>query len=573
MSKAAGSSGAGAPDAAGGHGDRKSSAPAFETVAETLSRLGVSTLFGVVGSGNFRLVERLGSRYDVEYHWARHETAAVTMADAWARVTGRVGVCSLHQGPGLTNAMTGLVEAAKGHTPMLVVVGEVATTADQVNQRIDQDALARAAGAAAERVTRGEAAVRDTLRAWRRAISERRPVVLSFPIDVQEEHCERPAEDLAVSQPPPAGPTQDAIATVADLAESARRPLVLGGRGAVLAGSRAPLEELAERIGALLATSAPANGLFAGNPWSLGISGGFASPLAQELLPRADVVLAFGASLNHWTTSRGELIRPEAQVVQCDDDPAALGAHRDPVTPLLGDARLAAEALEAELRRRGSDRPGFRGELDVEALRDPGWRIADESGSGMVDPRLVMLRLDEKLPPERNVVTDAGHFQGYPPMHLSVPDAEAFVMTQAFQSIGLGLATGAGAAIARSDRPTVAVVGDGGLTMSLGELDTVASHRLPLLVVVLDDGAYGAEVHHFGPQGEATEIVEFGSRDFAGVARALGLNAVTVRSLDDLDSGELDAWVSSPEGSILLDCKVDPGIRADWLQEAFRGGA
>src|SRR5206468_10186498 len=135
-------------------------------------------------------------------------------------------------------------------------------------------------------------------------------------------------------------------AAVADLVERARRPLVLAGRGAVLAGARRPLEELADRIGALLATSAPAHGLFAGSPWSLGISGGFASPLAQELLPRADLVLAFGASLNHWTTRRDELIR--GRIVQVDVE-----AHRPDALAVLGDAAAAARALAAELERRG----------------------------------------------------------------------------------------------------------------------------------------------------------------------------------------------------------------------------
>src|SRR3954469_23992458 len=144
--------------------------PAFEAVAATLARLGVDTAFGLLGSGNFHVIERLVDRHGVSYHWARHETAAVTMADAWARVTGRVGLCALHQGPGLTNAMTGLAEAAKARTPLLVIAGEVATTAAGVNQRIDQDALARAAGAPAERVPPRRTPGRDTARAWRQAL-------------------------------------------------------------------------------------------------------------------------------------------------------------------------------------------------------------------------------------------------------------------------------------------------------------------------------------------------------------------------------------------------------------------
>src|SRR3954471_23118229 len=382
--------------------------PAFEAVAATLARLGADTAFGVLGSGNFRLTERLAARHGASYHWARHETAAVTMADAWARVTGRVGVCTVHQGPGLTNAMTGLAEAAKARTPLLLVAGEVATTAAGVNQRIDQDALARATGAQAERVARGRTAVRDTARAWRRAQAERTPVVLSFPVDAQDEPSPPPPGDLVVDPPAPAAPAAEAITAVTALIERASRPLVLGGRAA--AHAREPLEELAERAGALLATSAPAHGLFDGSPWSLGISGGFASPLAQELLPQADLVLAFGASLSHWTTRRGELLH--GHVVRCDSDPATHPA-------LLGDAAAAASALSAELARRGGDPPTRRWELD--ALAGPGW---DElpAKAERLDPRALMIALDERLPEQRALVTDAGHFQGWPPMRLRVPD-------------------------------------------------------------------------------------------------------------------------------------------------------
>src|SRR3954471_15259398 len=207
--------------------------PAFEAVAATLARLGADTAFGVLGSGNFRLTERLAARHGASYHWARHETAAVVMADAWARVTGRVGVCSVHQGPGLTNAMTGLAEAAKARTPLLVLAGEVATTAATVNQRIDQDALARATGAGADRVARGRTAGADTVRAWRRALGERRPVVLSMPVDVQQEEGD-PPDDLGAPSGDGAGaPDAGALRSVAELVAGAQRPLVLGGRGAI----------------------------------------------------------------------------------------------------------------------------------------------------------------------------------------------------------------------------------------------------------------------------------------------------------------------------------------------------
>jgi acetolactate synthase I/II/III large subunit len=521
---------------------------AFEAIAETLARLGADTIFGVLGSGNFRLVERLVSDHGAAYRWARHESSAVVMADAWARVSGRVGIACVHQGPGLTNAMTGIAEAAKARTPLLVLTGEVATTAATVNQRIDQDALARAAGAGAERVARGRSAVADTMRAWQRALHERRPIVLSLPVDVQNEPSDSPPTDVAFALPALPVAPPEAIAEVAELVARAERPLVLGGRGALRA--REPLEVLAERAGALLATSAPAHGLFTGSPWTLGISGGFASPLAQRLLPEADLVLAFGASLNHWTTRRGELI--QGRVVRFDIEPPAT---------VLGDAGAAAAALAQALAA-----PGAAERWGMHELPGPGWPEPGPAAEGTIHPEALMIALDRLLPDERQLATDAGHFQGYPPMHLRLPEGGAFVMTQSFQSVGLGLATGIGAAVARPDRLTVAVVGDGGLMMALGELDSAAALNAPLLIVVMDDGAYGAEVHHFGPMGDPTQLVEFGQRDFAGVARALGIPGRTVRSLDDLDGLEVT-------GPYVLDCKVDPSVKAEWLQEAFKGGA
>ena len=125
------------------------------------------------------------------------------------------------------------------------------------------------------------------------------------------------------------------------------------------------------------------------------------------------------------------------------------------------------------------------------------------------------MALDAAFPAERTVVYDGGHFHWFPTPFLSVPDADGFVPAQGFQSIGLGLGVAIGAATARPDRPVLLLSGDGGTMMSLGELDSLAAQRLPVLVAIFDDGAYGAEVHHFGPMGLPTDLVEFGDRDFA----------------------------------------------------------
>ncbi|WP_347111038.1 thiamine pyrophosphate-binding protein [Paenarthrobacter sp. S56] len=155
-----------------------------ELVGFTLARLGVGHVFGVVGSGNFSVTNAL-RKAGVAYTAARHEGGAATMADAYGRMSGKVGVVSTHQGCGLTNAITGIGEAAKSRTPLIVVTADTAASAVGSNFKIDQDGLARSVGAVAERVHSPASAVADTVRAYRKAVNERRTVVLSLPTDIQ----------------------------------------------------------------------------------------------------------------------------------------------------------------------------------------------------------------------------------------------------------------------------------------------------------------------------------------------------------------------------------------------------
>jgi thiamine pyrophosphate-dependent acetolactate synthase large subunit-like protein len=174
------------------------------------------------------------------------------------------------------------------------------------------------------------------------------------------------------------------------------------------------------------------------------------------------------------------------------------------------------------------------------------------------------------LPAERTVAVDSGNFMGYPSMFLSVPDQDGFCFTQAYQSIGLGLASAIGAAIARPDRLTVAALGDGGALMGISELETAVRLALPMVIVVYDDEAYGAEVHHFGPEGYPLETVRFPPADIAAIARGYGCDAVTVRSPADL--GPVRDWLESRTGRpMVIDAKVTSDRGAWWLEEAFRG--
>ncbi len=542
-----------------------------EAIGGTMAERGVDVFFGLIGSGNFAVVNALHEA-GAEFYSSRHECAAVMMADGYARASGKVGVCSVHQGPGFTNTLTGLVEAAKSRTPLVMLAADTPPGTLWSNFKIDQGTFAQTAGAIAERVRSPETAAEDAARALRRAQVERRPVVLNIPIDLVEMDSQDGPH--LITEPPklePPRPSERSVAQAADLLESCERPVIVAGRGAALAGGREALEALGERVGALMATSAVGNGFFAGNPYDIGIAGGFSSPLAVELLANADLVLSFGASLNRWTVRHGRLFPSGARVVQVDLDEESIGALHRVDVGVVGDAAATARAITEELERRDVSKQGFRSEKLAREISTRRWRdepYEDEGTNVYIDPRTLSIALDDLLPEERTVATDSGHFMGYPAMYLPVPDQQGFVFSQAFQSVGLGLGTAIGAAIARPNRLTVAALGDGGALMALGEFETAARYKLPLIIVVYNDAAYGAEVHHFGPLGRPVDLAQFPDTDFAALARAAGAEGITVRAAEDL--APVKEWLGRRDGPLVIDAKVNPDVWAEWLEEAFR---
>ncbi|MEV5964249.1 thiamine pyrophosphate-binding protein [Kribbella sp. NPDC051952] len=528
-----------------------------DAVGRALAAAGVRQVFGVIGSGNFHLTNAMVAG-GAQFVAARHEGGAATMADAYSRMSGAVAAVSVHQGCGLTNAMTGIAEAAKSRTPMIVVAAEV--TEPRSNFYVDQEALARAVGAVPVRITSAETAVAEAMGAVATAVGERRTVLLNVPLSLQTLETEAPI----VAPPSSKDRVAPDAAALTALLQKAERPVFVAGRGS--RGSREPLELLAERSGALLATSAVAHGLFEGNPWSLGISGGFASPRTAELIRAADLIVGWGCALNMWTMRHGQLINPDATVVQVDDDASALGVHREIHLGVTGDVELTARAV---LDAYGDQRVGYR-TTELGSVR---WRdvaFDDESTAERIDPRTLSLMLDDLLPAERVIAVDSGNFMGYPSAYLSVPDENGFCFTQAFQSIGLGLATAIGAALAQPDRLPVAVLGDGGALMGAAELDTVRRLGLPMLVVVYNDDAYGAEVHHFGPGGHPLDTVTFPPTDIAAIGRGYGFEAATVRTAKDLVA--VEDWLNGPRSApMLVDAKVVGDHPSWWLEEAFRG--
>ena len=543
-------------------------------IASDLAAYGARRCFGLLGTANFKVSHGL-VQAGVELISARHECNAASMADAYAKATGELTLVSVHSGPGLTNALTGIGEAAKSRTPLVVLAGDVPNGAVKNNFYIEQAEMVRSVGAVSERLHTVASAREDALRAVTRALRDRQTVVLSMPLDVQ--HAPLASNLPPLELPPAPGrmqPDPQLVQRAADALLKAERPLILGGRGAVISGAEAALLALADAVGALLATSVCGHGLFADNPWSLGICGGFSSPVADELIAESDFILAFGASLTSWTTKRGKLVAPGAVVAQVDVETGKLGYQMPVQIAVQADAKATAEALLAELGRRdggGGQGGGWRSNAMRERIRSGDnhhFPHPDQSGAAFIDPRTLSKAVDAILPADRVVASDSGHFCGWVPRYLRVPNPRASCLSHSFQSVGLGLASAIGLAVANPGKLAVLGTGDGGFLMSIADLETAIRLGLRLCVLVYNDASYAAEVHYFRRQGFSVDIVQFPETDFAAIARGYGARGITVRTPADLEP--LKAWVADgAPGVFVVDGKINPALEADWHAEHF----
>ncbi|MEO7125870.1 MAG: thiamine pyrophosphate-binding protein, partial [Nakamurella sp.] len=541
----------------------------YERVAEVLWHFGVRQIFGVAGSGNYRVTREL-MELGAKYVGARHEGGAVSMADAFSRMGDSLPMVSVHQGGGLTNLVTGLTEAVKSHTPLLVMAGEAPLADRRSNFRIDQPGLVEAVGAVSVRISQNTPA-NDVREAIRIATRLKIPVVINFPTDVQVMETSDTGAIPTLQPPPLVQPDAESVRQIAELLLDAQAPLIVGGRGA--RGYGQELRVLAERTGALTATSAVARGLFHDDPFSLDVMGDLAAPITMELVLRSDLIVAFGCSLGQWTTSNGSLIPQDAKLVQIDTNPLALGFQRPVDIGVVGDAAITAQAImehipemeELATKRRT---PATRKRIS-EQLR---WQLIeyrDTSTADRIDPRTATIALDEILDDDRNIAIDSGNFLGYPSMFLTVKDERSLCFSQAFQCVGLGLAAAIGYAFAQPDRLTICGTGDGGLLMASTELETIARLKLPMVIIVYNDSAYGAEVHHFGRTPEDLGFVSFPDVDFAAIARGHGLTGVTVRNVDDFAG--VREWISGPrDAALMIDMKVTDREPSWWLADAFK---
>lgn len=533
-----------------------------EALAATLRACGVTDVFGVMGDANMYVVERFVTGHGGRFVSASNEGGAVLMAAGYAAVSGRAGVATVTHGA-LTNCLSALFDASRGRYPVLLIAGDTAR-ADAYNlQNIPQAEVVAPARVGYVEVRSADTAAVDLARALRQATAQRRPVVLDLPADLQQATCDPAPVRLPGIRPASCAPAGEDLETAAGMLIGSRRPLVLAGRGAASDGAAPALRRLAERIGAPLVTTLRGKGLFTGDAFDLGICGTLANPVASATVADSDCLLVFGASLSALTTMKGEFLAGK-RVIQVDTDPGAIGRYYHVDLGVLGDAGACAEGLRRLVEEAETPPSGFRsGDLAraIKEFRSGDTRGADDLG-GPLDISGVLHRIDAIVPAGRSLTVDGGRFSHEALRILSVDRPGNYAHCLNVGHIGMSVGYGIGAAAARPDEVSLVVAGDGGFMLGgLAEFNTAVRHRLSLVVVVLNDGAYGAEYYRFATQDLDPKPTTFDWPDLAEVATALGGTGVTVRHWADL--GSVRTQLRDLRGPLLVDVHLDPATIPD----------
>lgn len=511
----------------------------YDVLASAFAQENVTTCFALLGDANMNWATRLAA-HGCKMIYVRHEHCAVAAAMAFARKSGEVGLATVTCGPGVTQLMTALPAAVRASLPIVVFAGEAPLKSGWYNQGIDQAPMVEATGAAYHQLhfpARMPTAIRD---AFIQARAERRPVVLGIPFDLQNRPWEtdskgnndlpRPSHEV-MPHMRPLMPHPEDVQQAVTLVDGAERIVVIAGIGAVESDAGNACRELAAKTGGLLATSLPARGLFHDDPYCIGISGSFSTELGLECLSKADLVIAVGCSLAFHLGGGGQLWR-NAQLLHIDLQPRAISQGQEVASHhLRADARPGVEQLTAAIADRSKR---WRDETLAERIRtQKPDSYQYELDPGEIDPRDAVEVLESTLPADWELVNSSGHCSGFFAQMPSRPQ-HRFLTIREFGAIGNGTSFAMGVAAARPDDTVVLFDGDGSLLMHVQELETIARHKLNILIIVMNDGAYGSELHKLRSEGLPIDGSVFGMTDFASIARGFGLSGETIEKLTDI---------------------------------------
>ena len=525
----------------------------YQSIARAIKDHGTKLIFGLMGDANLFMIDSFVRDFGGRLIPAVHEGSTILMASAYDHVSGNVGVATVTHGPALSNCVTALIEAVRGHAPLVVFAGDTPADNPRHLQSIDQREFVKVTGAGFEQLRTPATVGEDVARAFYRAQIEQRPIVLNMPADFMWQEADYEMNVLDVFQAPGGVVEGEFLDNAIGMIASARRPLILAGGGAVAA--RDQLVQLADRLEAPLATTLQAKGLFKDHPYNIDIFGTLSTPAAYDLIAQSDCIVCFGTSLHDFTTDRGKLMK-DKRIIQIDIDPKAIGGGLHPDVALVADAALTAQTIVYWLDEAEIAASGFTPELDVAVLTaHPG--DTEKTADGFVNYVHSLERLEEALPKDRVLVTDGGRFMTEVWCRLSVPNPQSFVGTVNFGAIGLGLQEAVGASLAAPDRPVVLFTGDGGFMMGgINEFNTAVRLGLDLIIILANDSAYGAEHIQFVDRKMDPSLTEFNWPSFVSIAKSLGGDGFQVSSNEQLEQA-LEA-VENRKGPFLIELRLDP---------------
>jgi thiamine pyrophosphate-dependent acetolactate synthase large subunit-like protein len=509
----------------------------YQALAEAFVREGVDAHFTLMGTGQMHWAIAMSKMPGMKTVHVRHEQSACAMATGYHFATGKPGIASVTCGPGFTQIITALTSAVQARVPLVVLAADTPARSRWYLQDVDQSALTKATGAHYIACQSPELMLAYVQEAFYVARYQRRPVVLSIPYDLMKLPLPESARFLPSSEVVPAlrpmPPNPEDVEQLAGELLAARRPIIIGGRGAVRSGAGEAIERLADASGALLANTLPARGLFDHHPFSVGVAGGFSREIAVEVFGEADLVVAFGASLTHYTVNGGKLF-PQARVVQVDQEPLGLYQGRRAADHYVrSDARLAAEAIRENIGGRKAEATIRTPDLANRIATSPDDSTEVSIEPGLLDPRQVVKALDDVIPKDWEIVSGTGHCS-YFYAHMRNRRPERFHVLREFGAIGSSLAMAVGVAAAKGDGKVVLIDGDGGILMYAQEFETIRRQGIKLLICALNDGAYGAEIHKLRNEGADDREAHFGRPDFGSIAHGFGLRGSRIEDLQDL---------------------------------------
>ncbi|MGV6848805.1 MAG: thiamine pyrophosphate-binding protein [Marinibacterium sp.] len=541
-----------------------------EAMVRMLQAQGVRHMFGLCGDTTLPFYDAL-ARLDhgITHFLTRDERHAAYMADGYARVTGRPGVCEGPSGGGATYILPGVVEANESSVPILALTTDVATTSAgrYPLTDLDQQALFRP-------LTKWNAVLSDAsrlpamMRQAFRAMTTGRPgaVHLALPFDTQKApvepgeiwadpaHCRFPATRTA--------PDPDAVAAAVDLLATARSALVICGGGPVLSGASAALAALAEALDLPVATSVSGQGALAEtHPLVVGVVGSNGGvPATRAVVDGADLVIFVGCRAGSVTTERWRSPKPGVGIVHIDSDPEVIGANYRTDVALVGDARLALEALVAEIAHRDllPRQGGAVRAAAAWAAKTADFTPLAASRDRPIRPEAVVAALARRLNDDAVIVADPGTPCPYFSAHYRWrKPGRHFITNRAHGALGYALAAAMGAQVGRPDAQVVAAMGDGSFGFCCGEFETLVRYDIPIKALVFSNASFGwIKAGQNAGFDRRFYNVDFGRTDHAAVARAFGVKSWTVEDPGDLDS--VIARALAHDGPALIDVISQP---------------